>query len=90
MTIKGPKGEITIEEGVIVAARHIHFHTSDAERWGIRDKQMLKVKARGERGVIFDQVLARVSYQFALDMHIDTDEANAAGLKTGDIGEIVE
>jgi len=87
--IVGPAGEVTIEEGVIVAARHIHFHTSDAQKWGIRDKQMLQVKAGGERGVIFDQVLARVSDNYALDMHIDTDEGNAAGIQTGDSGVIV-
>ncbi len=87
--IVGPAGEVTIEEGVIVAARHIHFHTSDAQKWGIRDKQMLQVKAGGERGVIFDQVLARVSDSYALDMHIDTDEGNAAGVQTGEYGVII-
>lgn len=88
--IVGPAGEVTVDKGVIVAARHIHFHTSDAERWGIADKQVLKVRVGGERGVIFDQVIARVSDQFALDMHIDTDEGNAAGINTGDFGEIIE
>jgi len=88
--IVGPAGEVTVEEGVIVAARHIHFHTSDAERWNIKDKQLLKVRVGGERGVVFEQVVARVSDQFALDMHIDTDEGNAAGVGTGDFGEIVE
>lgn len=87
--IVGPAGEVTVDEGVIVAARHIHFHTSDAEKWGIRDKQMLQVRVGGERGVIFDQVLARVSDAYALDMHIDTDEGNAAGIRTGDYGVIV-
>jgi putative phosphotransacetylase len=88
--IVGPAGEVTVDKGVIVAARHIHFHTSDAEKWGIRDKQLLKVRVGGERGVVFEQVIARVSDQFALDMHIDTDEGNAAGVKTGDIGVIVD
>ena len=87
--IVGPAGEVTVDKGVIVAARHIHFHTSDAEKWGIQDKQMLRVRAGGERGVIFDQVLARVSDSFALDMHIDTDEANAAGIANGEFGEIL-
>ncbi|TFE19802.1 phosphate propanoyltransferase [Cohnella luojiensis] len=88
--IVGPAGEVTVDKGVIVAARHIHFHTSDAERWGIMDKQLLKVLVGGVRGVVFEQVLARVSDQFALDMHIDTDEGNAAGVSTGNFGEIVE
>jgi putative phosphotransacetylase len=88
--LRGPAGELTIEEGVIVAARHIHFHTSDAEKWGIADKQLLKVRFEGERSLIMENVIARVSEQYALDMHIDTDEANAAGAKTGDFAEIME
>ncbi|MEI7026292.1 phosphate propanoyltransferase [Paenibacillus sp. y28] len=90
IVIEGPKGRVELTEGVIVAARHIHFHTSDAQKWGIQDKQLLRVKVGGERGLIFDQVLARVSDQYALDMHIDTDEANAAGIKNGDTAEILE
>ncbi|MCQ6557836.1 phosphate propanoyltransferase [Paenibacillus mendelii] len=89
ITIKGPAGELQIEEGVIVAARHIHFHTSDAERWGIADKQRLSVRLQGERGLVLENVVARVSPSYALDMHIDTDEANAAGAKTGDSAEII-
>ncbi|WJH33315.1 phosphate propanoyltransferase [Paenibacillus sp. CC-CFT747] len=85
----GPAGEVELDRGVIVAARHIHFHTSDAERWGIQDKQMLKVRVNGERPLIFEEVLARVSDSYALDMHIDTDEANAAGVQTGDTAEII-
>ncbi|WP_139998484.1 phosphate propanoyltransferase [Paenibacillus paridis] len=88
--LQGPAGEVTIEEGVIVAARHIHFHTSDAERFGISDKQSLRVRFAGERGVVFENVVARVSEQYALDMHIDTDEANAAGVKNGDKAEIID
>lgn len=88
--VKGPAGEIDLEQGVIVAARHIHFHTSDAEKWGIKDKQLLKVRLSGERGLVLENVIARVSDNFALDMHIDTDEANAAGAKTGDTAEIID
>jgi len=90
ITIQGPAGEVTIEEGVIVAARHIHFHTSDAEKWGIADKQKLRVRVGGERGVVFENVIARVSPEFALDMHIDTDEANAAGVENGQTAEIID
>jgi len=89
VTLKGPAGEVTIEKGVIVAARHIHFHTDDAARWGIADKQRLTVRLHGERGLVLENVIARVSPDFALDMHIDTDEANAAGAKTGDEAEII-
>ena len=90
ITIQGPAGEVTIEEGVIIAARHIHFHTSDAEKWNISDKQKLRVRVGGERGVVFENVIARVSPDFALDMHIDTDEANAAAINNGDIAEIID
>lgn len=88
--VKGPKGEVELEQGVIVAARHIHFHTLDAANWGIADQQLLKVRVGGERGVVFENVIARVSDSFALDMHIDTDEGNAAGVNTGDTAEIID
>ncbi|MCR8642109.1 phosphate propanoyltransferase [Paenibacillus sp. N1-5-1-14] len=85
----GPAGEVEMDKGVIVAARHIHFHTSDAEKWGIKDQQILKVRLNGLRPLVFEDVIARVSDQFALDMHIDTDEGNAAGVRTGDMAEII-
>jgi putative phosphotransacetylase len=88
--VTGPKGVIELEKGVIVAARHIHFHTLDAKEWGIKDKQMLRVRLSGERPLIFENVLARVSERYALDMHIDTDEGNAAGVITGDWAEIID
>lgn len=88
--VVGPKGEVELDKGVIVAARHIHFHTEDAAKWGIKDKQLLKVKVNSERPVIFENVIARVSDQFKLDMHIDTDEGNAAAVKTGDLAEIID
>jgi putative phosphotransacetylase len=90
ITIIGPAGEVDIERGVIIAARHIHFHTKDALAWGIVDQQMLTVKLNGERPLILENVLARVSDQFALDLHIDTDEANAAGVKTDEFAEIMD
>ncbi|UKS29808.1 phosphate propanoyltransferase [Paenibacillus sp. HWE-109] len=90
LRVIGPKGEVELERGVIVAARHIHFHTSDADKWGIKDKQMLRVRMNGERPLVFENVIARVSDQYALDMHIDTDEGNAAGVKTGDLAELLD
>jgi len=86
--INGPNGEVIIDKGVIIAARHIHFHTSDAESFGIRDQDRLQVIVEGERGLVFENVLARVSKNYALEMHLDTDEANAAGLRNGDLLEI--
>ncbi|AMX84259.1 propanediol utilization protein [Geobacillus subterraneus] len=89
ITIHGPNGTVTVDKGVIIAKRHIHMTPKDAETFGVRDKQVVKVKTQGERALIFDEVIVRVSEDFALDMHIDTDEANAAGLKTGDYVELL-
>ena len=83
IVIVGPYGPIKIDEGVIIAKRHIHFTPKDAEEFGVSDSQIVLVKTEGERPLIFDDVVVRVREDFALDMHIDTDEANAAGLSQG-------
>ena len=86
----GPAGEITIDEGVIVAKRHIHMTPADAEAFGIADKQIVKVKiANAERTTIFDDVVCRVHPNFALAMHIDTDECNAACAFGEVYGEVI-
>ena len=87
--IVGPKGEVELSEGVIVAARHIHMHTSDAENFGVVDKQRVNVRTKGERAVVFENVLVRAHETYALEMHVDVDEGNAAGLKNGDMVELV-
>ncbi|MNR49402.1 Phosphate propanoyltransferase [compost metagenome] len=74
---------------MIVAARHIHIHSSDALQYGIKDKQELRVQIEGSRGCILHHVIARVSNQFKLELHLDTDEANAFGVKTGDMATII-
>ncbi len=81
----GPCGEVEISEGVIVAKRHIHMTPADAEKLGVKDKDIVAVKAESaERSCIFEDVVVRVSEKFALAMHIDTDESNAAyGVKEG-------
>lgn len=81
----GPCGEVEIKEGVIVAKRHIHMTPADAQRLGVADKQIVSVKAESkDRGCIFEDVVVRVHNNFALAMHIDTDESNAAfGVKEG-------
>ena len=81
----GPAGEVELKEGVIVAKRHIHMTPADAEKFGVKDKDIVSVKAESaERGCTFDDVVVRVSEKFALAMHIDTDESNAAyGVKEG-------
>lgn len=80
----GPKGEVTINEGVIVAARHAHLSADFAQKEGIADGQIMKVKIEGDRALIFDNVVARVSPDFLEEFHIDTDEANAGLVKSGD------
>lgn len=89
LRIKGPKGEVEIQEGVIVAARHIHFSTEDAKKFGISNKQKVKVRANGARATVFEEVICRVDPSFSLDMHIDIDEANAAGIKNGDFVHVI-
>lgn len=81
----GPCGEVELKEGVIVAKRHIHMTPEDAEKFGVKDKEIVSVKAESdERSLTFDDVVVRVSDTFALAMHIDTDESNAAfGVKEG-------
>lgn len=86
----GPKGEVEISEGVIVAKRHIHATPEDAEKYGISDKQIVSVKINSDgRSLVFGDVVVRVSPKFALAMHIDTDESNAAFAKPGTMGEII-
>jgi len=88
--IVGPKGEVTIEKGIIVAARHIHMHTSDAEEFGVEDKQRVQIKVLGDRGLTFQNVLVRVHPQYALEMHIDIEEGNACGAKNGMLVELIK
>lgn len=87
----GPQGEIEIAEGVIAAKRHIHLDPETAEKFGVKEKQIVKVAVGGEgRKLIFDDVVIRVSPKFAPAMHIDTDEANAASISGATEGEILE
>lgn len=83
VTLKGPAGQVDIDHGVMVAQRHIHMHPSFAAKWGLRDRQVVSTEVGGPRGVRFDQVILRVSPDFATYMHIDYDEANACGFAKG-------
>ena len=77
----GPHGEITLTEGTIAAKRHIHMTEADAIKFGVKNKDIVKVKIdTNERSLIYDDVVVRVSDSYALAMHIDTDEGNAAGI----------
>ena len=84
IAVVGPKGVIYLQEGCIIAMRHIHMSPADAMAAGVHDGDIVSVKADNERGTVFNQVKIRASDSFTLEMHIDTDEANASKIKTGD------
>lgn len=65
------------------------MHTSDAERFGVKDKDVVSIRVGGPRGLIFDQVLVRVNDAYALEMHVDLEEGNAAGVRNGDLVELI-
>jgi len=87
-TLEGPGGSVKLEQGVICALRHVHMTPEDALRYGVRDKSVVRVRIAGDRKLIFGDVLVRVDPSFALAMHIDTDEANAANVASGAQGFI--
>lgn len=86
----GPAGEITIDEGVIIAKRHIHFNPEQAAGLGVENGQVVKVLIKSDRTTIYDDVVCRVNPNYELAMHIDTDECNAAGAFGLVYGEIVK
>lgn len=88
-TLEGPAGSVEVDRGVICALRHVHMTPEDALRYGVRDKSIVRVRVDGKRELVFGDVLVRVDPGFALAMHIDTDEANAAHVQTGARGYIV-
>ena len=85
----GPAGEVELSEGVIVASRHIHMSLEDAARFGVTDKQIVKVRTFGQRAVVFENVLVRANANFALEMHVDVEEGNAAGVRNGEEVELI-
>ena len=91
-TLKGPAGEVVIEKGVIAAKRHIHATTKDAEEFGLTNGEIVSVEipSANGRNLTFGDVVVRVSDSYALAMHIDTDEANAAGMKPNTMGTIIK
>lgn len=89
LKLVGPAGETTIDHGAIVALRHVHLSPEQAKEAGVTDKQIVSIRFGGERGLVFDNVLVRSGEGHNLEIHLDTDEGNAAGLKNGDLGEII-
>lgn len=85
----GPKGVVYLKEGCIIAKRHIHMAPKDAQAAGVKNGDVVSVKTENDRGIIFNHVTIRVDESYTLEMHIDTDEANAANIKTGDTIKII-
>jgi putative phosphotransacetylase len=83
VTLVGPRGVLYLENGCIIAKRHVHMSVPDAASFGVTDRQLIRLKLSGGRGGIMDNVLVRVSPEFTLEIHIDTDEANAFGITRG-------
>ncbi len=89
IAVVGPCGAIYLQEGCIVAKRHIHMSPADAEKAKVKDGDIVSVKVDNERSTVFNNVQIRVDKTFTLEMHIDTDEANAAKIKSGDKATII-
>ncbi len=90
LTLQGPHGELLLTEGVICARRHIHMAPEDAEHFGLKDKDVVEVAVDSDgRDLVFGDVLIRVSAKYVTEMHVDTDEANAAELNRGDEGVLL-
>lgn len=89
VALVGPKGVVYLKEGCIVAARHIHMTPTEAASAGLKDGDMVSVRMGDERGAVLDHVKIRVDESFSLEMHIDTDEANACQVKQGDSATIL-
>lgn len=85
ITIIGPAGRIDCEHAAIVAARHIHLGPGDAEALGVKDQDLVRVRIEGDRGGVLDNVICRVKDNFTSEVHLDTDEANGIGGRTGDM-----
>lgn len=85
----GPVGQVVLGKGVIAAQRHIHMTPADAARFGVQDKQVVKLQVFTDRPLIFEDTVVRVSKDFATFVHLDYDEANACGFQAGDLGRIL-
>ena len=90
ISLLGPKGRVDLPKGLIVARRHIHLTPADAEKFHVTDGQVVKLQTFTCRPCIFDDVVVRIHKDFAAAVHLDYDEANACGFKSGDLGRIVQ
>lgn len=87
--LAGPRGRVELKQGVIAAQRHIHLTPEDAARFGVKDKQIVKLKTYTSRPCVLENVAVRISPKFASFVHLDYDEANACGFRKGDLGRIL-
>ena len=90
IVLRGSMGTVTLPQGVIAAQRHIHMTPEDAKRFGVADKQVVRLQVYTQRPLIFEDVTVRVSESYATFAHLDYDEANACGFQAGDLGRIVK
>lgn len=88
MRLRGPRGELAIERGVIIAKRHVHMSPEDARRFGVSDGDAIEIRAGGDREATLGDIAVRVDPHFALDLHLDTDEANGTGLDENSVVEL--
>jgi len=88
LTLEGPAGQVELKEGVIYARRHMHMTPTDARRLGLQNGDIVRIRVEGDRELIFGDVAVRVSPKYKLEFHLDTDEANAAQLNTGDVAHL--
>lgn len=88
LTLRGPAGTVALDHGVILAHRHVHMHPTDAARFAVGDGDLVTLRVEGDRELTFGDVLVRVSDKYALDLHVDTDEANAAGLTNDSVASL--
>ncbi|MBU1508867.1 acetate/propionate family kinase, partial [Myxococcota bacterium] len=86
LTLEGTAGSVVLDKGVICAHRHIHMSPEDALRFGLKDRNRVRIRVETGRDLIFGDVVVRVSPSFKLAMHLDTDEGNAASITTGMVG----
>lgn len=89
ITLEGPSGKVVLDRGVMIAKRHIHLTPQDAVRFGVKDKQTVRLQTFTSRPLVFADVAVRVSPEYASYVHLDFDEANACGFRKGDLGRIL-
>jgi propanediol utilization protein len=88
--LRGPAGTVKLEQGVICAKRHIHLTPEEGRRFGVADKQTVKLQTFTSRPAVFEDVVVRINPDFAGAVHLDYDEANACGFQKGDFGRIIQ